>query len=523
MSAELRLASAIREWRHVLGTEHVWTDTRRLATLQSATYRTPHRIPAVLRPANTEQVVECLRIASHHGVPVHPISTGKNWGYGSATATHDNCVLLMLSRLNRIINFDERLAYVTVEPGVTQRQLYDFLRSRNTNLVASVTGSSPESSLIGNVLERGLGEGPLGDRFAHVCGLEVVLSTGELVRTGFTRHQAATTGEVHRWGLGPWLDGLFTQSNLGVVTRMTLWLTPLPEHSQVFRFSLNQPVDQISFIDGIRRLRLTGVLSGGFIVANDIRLLAERQRYPWRECGGLTPLPEAIRSRLRELHGLGSWNGEGALYPVNAAHARVLQDIISATFSPVVDHLEFLPATVGMPVEDHLAMTYWRKRTPPPRHDLDPDRDRCGLIWVCPVVPLEPRHVSAVIDTVERETRECGFESNLSLNSIADRSLVLTAAIVYDRDILGEDDRALRCYQLLLRRLIEQGYPPYRISTASMAEYPKVTDNSPAVLRRIKRALDPRDILSPGRYDLRSQWPAPLMPSVHSATIQEVP
>lgn len=80
-----------------------------------------------------------------------------------------------LGLLNRIVDYNENLAYVTLEPGVTQRQLFEYLEGKKSNLMMSVTGSTPDSSLIGNTLERGVGKGPLGDRFAHICGLEVVL------------------------------------------------------------------------------------------------------------------------------------------------------------------------------------------------------------------------------------------------------------------------------------------------------------------------------------------------------------
>ena len=64
------------------------------------------------------------------GTPVYPISSGKNWGYGSRARCATR-VLLDLGRMNRILDFNEELAYVTIEPGVTQRQLYDFLSARS--------------------------------------------------------------------------------------------------------------------------------------------------------------------------------------------------------------------------------------------------------------------------------------------------------------------------------------------------------------------------------------------------------
>ena len=104
------------------------------------------------------------------GVPVYPISSGKNWGYGSRVPAADGCILLDLGRMNRIVDFNEELAYVTVEPGVTQAQLYAFLRERGSNLWVDATGASPECSLIGNAVERGFGHTPYGDHFTNCCG-----------------------------------------------------------------------------------------------------------------------------------------------------------------------------------------------------------------------------------------------------------------------------------------------------------------------------------------------------------------
>src|SRR5262249_23872360 len=147
-----------------------------------------------------------------------------------------DCVLLDLSRMNRILDFNEELAYATVEPGVTQRQLFAFLQERKSRLWVDATGSSPDCSLIGNAMERGFGHTPYGEHIANTCGFEVVLPTGEVVETGFSRYPNVHAAPVYRWGLGPSLDGLFAQSNLGVVTRMTFWLMPAPEKFEAFFF-----------------------------------------------------------------------------------------------------------------------------------------------------------------------------------------------------------------------------------------------------------------------------------------------
>jgi 4-cresol dehydrogenase (hydroxylating) flavoprotein subunit len=165
----------------------VITGEEHLHAAATATFPIDRHIPVILRPATREQVQQILRIASKFGGPVYPVSSAKNWGYGSAAPASDGCVLLDLSRMNRILDFNEDLGFVSVEPGVTQGQLFEFLRSRNSSLWIDGTGSSPQCSLIGNTLERGFGHTPYGDHFGNVCGFEIVLPTGEKLETGAAR------------------------------------------------------------------------------------------------------------------------------------------------------------------------------------------------------------------------------------------------------------------------------------------------------------------------------------------------
>src|SRR5689334_2655117 len=182
---------AIRNWSAIVGPENVTTAADQLSAAERGTFATGHRIPAIVRPGNREEVQECLRAATRWQVPVYPISTGRNWGYGSRVPASDGCVLLDLGRMNRIVDFNEELGYVTVEPGVTQAQLQAFLAERNSRLWMDSTGASPHCSLIGNAVERGFGHTPYGDHFAHSSNLEVVLPQGDVMETGFGRYPGA--------------------------------------------------------------------------------------------------------------------------------------------------------------------------------------------------------------------------------------------------------------------------------------------------------------------------------------------
>lgn len=530
--------SALAAFVAIVGREHVLVDHDTLASAERATFATSARLSALVRPADRREVQACVRAANEHGVPLYPISRGKNWGLGSRVPTSSGAVLLDLGRLDRIVDYDETMAHVTVEPGVTFGQLTAFLAERGNRHFVSMTGSTLESSVIGNTIERGDGVGPLGDRAAHVCALEVVLPTGEVVETGFARFADARTARLYRSGVGPSLDGLFTQSNLGIVTRMTVWLTPVPAVLLGFRFAVQDGARLGGLVEATRSLRLEGTVRSLVAIWNDYRVLSARMQFPWELTGGATPLQRAQLESLKRGASEAAWYGVGSVYAASPAQADAARLRISEVLAPAADALVFeekraggeeIHTTIvkgaaddfavlgsaattfeflqGRPQQASLASAYFRKRTPPPPSDRDPDRDRCGVLWSCPVLPLAAEDCCMVTALCERRMLEHGFEPMLALLAQHDRTAYLVPILCYDRDLPGEDERAMACHDALLAELIAAGYPPYRLGVQSMHSLPAPTDDSLALIERLKRTLDPNDILAPGRYDFRRRWP----------------
>src|SRR5262245_57680910 len=307
------LIAALAAWSEAIGDAHVVRHGEALREASTATFATHAKVRAIVRPANRDEVQQCVRIANRFEIPIYPISTGKNWGYGSRVPVHDG-VLINLGRLNRILNFSEELAYVTIEPGVTQRQLYAFLKQQRSRLWMDATGASPDCSVVGNTLERGFGHTPLSDHCGSACGLEVVLPTGECLETGFSRFHPGETGALSRWGVGPSLDGLFSQSNLGIVTRMTMWLMPAPEYFQAFFFMCRHQEQLGPVVDALRPLRLNGTVRSTAHIGNDYKVMTATSRSPWHVSRGRGPIEAAEMKRVREQLSIGAWNGSGGLY-----------------------------------------------------------------------------------------------------------------------------------------------------------------------------------------------------------------
>jgi 4-cresol dehydrogenase (hydroxylating) len=523
------LTEAVREWTTVVGATHVVRDQARLSEASTATFSTMTRVRAIVRPANREEVQACVCIADRLRVPIYPISSGKNWGYGSSALPRDG-VILDLGRLNRILDFDEDLAYVTVEPGVTQRQLFAFLQERGGRLWMDATGASPDCSIIGNTLERGFGHTPMGDHCASACGFEVVLPNGETLETGFSRFPSARAGALGRWGVGPSLDGLFSQSNLGIVTRMTVWLMPAPEHFEAFFFLSDHPDGLRDIVGALRPLRLNGTLRSVVHVGNDYKVLAGVMQFPWDEVDG--SLDAQAMQRLRKSRSVGRWNGSGGLYGTRAQVKDAKAQLRRALHGKV-DRLQFVNDRLlglmaryatpfrwltgwdvrqtlrvlapvygllkGVPTEAPLASTYWRKRTAVPA-EMNPDRDGCGLLWCSPVLPTTGADAAAVTSLAALIVSNHGFEPQMTLSLAGERHSVCVITIAYDRAVPGDDARAFDCYERLTQELLARGYPPYRLNVASMHLIDDESSHA-AIVRAIKSAIDPREILAPGRYD----------------------
>ena len=155
----------------------------------------------VVFPRSPDEVTAIVHLAREHLVPLYPVSTGNNWGYGSANPVIDGCVVVHLSRMNRILDFDADSGLVTLEPGVTQGQLAAFLAKTSQRFLVPTTGAGPSGSILGNALERGYGITPLSDHFGALTSLKAVLPDGTEYASPLGRLGAPGAGKAFKWGM----------------------------------------------------------------------------------------------------------------------------------------------------------------------------------------------------------------------------------------------------------------------------------------------------------------------------------
>ncbi|WP_395408097.1 FAD-binding oxidoreductase [Pseudoduganella sp. UC29_106] len=202
-------------------------------------------------------------------------------------------MIVDLSGMQRILESSADLAYVVVEPGVTQAQLSEYLISQNLPLWMDSTGAGPDTSLVGNIMERGFGHSPYGNRFQSVSGMRIVLANGDVLNTGFGHFPTAVNQRVFPYGVGPLLDGLFTQSNLGIVTSLGLWLMPKTPAINHFLCMVPEHEDIGPVVDALRPLRLGGVLRSILHIGNDLRVISGGMTFPHQLAPGVSRLPDS--------------------------------------------------------------------------------------------------------------------------------------------------------------------------------------------------------------------------------------
>jgi 4-cresol dehydrogenase (hydroxylating) len=492
-------------------------------------------ISAALRPRSVDQVPAIVSIARDHSIPLYPISTGKNWGYGSAVPARDGCVVLDLSGLDRIVAMDPDSGLVTIEPGVTQRQLGDHLAAAALPFLVPATGAGPNCSLIGNALERGYGITPHADHFAAVTALEAVLPDGRVYRSALRELGGVAVDRAHKWGVGPYLDGLFTQSGLAVVTQMTLALAPRPDRIQGFLFAVDEDAGLERAVAAVRQvLQALGGVCGSINLMNAHRVLAMTAAYPKHRVGSDGILPEAAVAVLRAEYGIASWTGFGALYG-DAGVVKAAMRAVRRILKPAVRSLRFVtPATAatldrwcqrvpalrggrlarrahalagamqivaGKPSEVALPLAYWRAGlSPPAGHALNPAADGCGLIWYSPLVPMTAEDVRRYAAMIGGVCARYAIEPLITLTSLSERCFDSSVPLLFERHDRSATEQAQACYRELLETGTDQGFLPYRVGIQAMDWLVRPGLPCWDMAAAIKSAIDPQGIIAPGRY-----------------------
>jgi glycolate oxidase len=216
-------ASVLTDFKKTVGEQFVFFDEETLHRYAHDETENLHYLPeVVIKPRTAEEISNIMKICNEKKIPVTPRGAGT--GVSGGALPHLGGVLLSLERMNSILEIDERNLQVTTEPGVITEILQMAVKEKG--LFYPPDPASRGSCFIGGNIAENSG-GPKAVKYGvvkdYVLNLEMVLPTGEIIRTGANVLKNSTGYNLTQLVVG-------SEGTLGIVTKIVLRLIPYPEY-----------------------------------------------------------------------------------------------------------------------------------------------------------------------------------------------------------------------------------------------------------------------------------------------------
>jgi 4-cresol dehydrogenase (hydroxylating) flavoprotein subunit len=496
---DFNYTQAIAAWTNKLATHKILGGEAAAAYMPNITEYNNRIVTTVLKPENKEDVALIVAIANEYKIPLFPFSTGKNWGQGSRLPIGETQVLVDLSAMNKIIAINENYRYAIIEAGVTQKQLSDALLARKSKYMLPVTGSGNDTSIVGNMLDRGV------TVFSHrnrlLQGLEVVLGNGKTVKTGYWHYFENSTVEpffFHAQGVGADLNGLFCQSNFGIVTAMVVQLIPRRKGSLLYAETKDKNLAKL--FDTFRGLREDDILQDGMLITNknDPRTTTQgRYAYTgdWLGFGSFNGSAGMLEEARKEIsRQLGAFCKQIGFIDI----AEAEENLEHPYFKMLKRMYHGIPSDYSLETMANIYGVSLRKDD----YNVDNYKNMPGFSVVLPAVPFESEKILEIIDTVNHVSKKLGVQAFHNFASMGEMAFEGYYRMYFDRTDQAQISVAHQWNIEVSEALAAIGIFPYRLNNQHSSYFTdRENDTYFDTLASIKKVLDPNNIINPKKYN----------------------
>ncbi|WP_440953063.1 FAD-binding oxidoreductase [Methanococcoides sp. FTZ1] len=448
----------------IVGENNVSTRSSELYCYSFDASQVKGKADAVVRPRNTEQVADVVRLAAELGLPVIPRGAGSGLCGGAVPV--NGGIVLDLSSMDRIVDIDIDNLQVTVEPGVVHEKLNQAL-SPYGFFFPPDPGSTAMCTIGGLMANNGSGMRCVkyGTTRNYVLDLEVVMADGKVVRTGSRTLKTASGYDLTDLMVG-------SEGTLGIITQAILRLHPLPRARSVILASFETTT--------LAGRAVVKILSAG-IIPSACEILDSTAIETLRRYDPSVELPDAGAILLIEVDGMENTVKEEA-ETVGQVCSRLASEISVASTADESARLWKARRLVGAAISR-----------------IDPKRSR---VYVGEDIGVPIKELPGMLEYVHSLSEEFGIPI-MTYGHIGDGNLHtgMTIDMLDEKGMETVNTVADRIYRYAIELggtvSAEHGVGKARESYMEL-EHP----TSMAVMRTIKRALDPRGILNPGKMGL---------------------
>jgi glycolate oxidase len=449
----------LKELGALVGSDNILTEKQDLLCYSYDATQMEFLPDAVVHPANAAEVSAVVKLANRHGFAVFPRGAGS--GFTGGALPKAGGVVLVTTRMNRILRIDTENLIAEVEPGLVTEQ-FQIAVEKLGLFYPPDPASLKFSTLGGNVAENA--GGPRCVKYGvtrdFVMGLEVVLPTGEIIRTGGETYKAVVGYDMTRLLCG-------SEGTLGVITKIIFKLLPLPDAKKTMLTIFDS-------IDGAAKAVST--IIGAKIIPTTLEFMdyATLQCVEKRFSLGIPPEGRAVL--LIEV------DGDRDLIEKQAARIHeLIKPLGLVQFRAAKDNSE--------------SEELWRVRrlVSPSLRDVNPDKYNEDI-----VVPRSK--VPDVIRTIEKIQQKYDIPI-VNFGHAGDGNIHVN--ILIDKSIEGQEAKAHEAIKEVFQAALDlngtmSGEHGVGLSKAPYIEL-ELSPDQIGAMKALKHALDPNNILNPGK------------------------